>query len=256
MVSNTALQAFQNPAFGTIRTINQEGHILFCGKDVATALGYHNTNKALRDHCRGVTNRYPITDSLGRIQEARFITEGDLYRLIAASKLPAAQAFETWVFDTVLPSIRTTGAYLDPAHLADPQVLIQILETLKAENTRRLAAEQALAEVEPKVSYYDLVLQSRDSLTIRVIAKDYGLSAQRLNELLHELGIQYKQSGTWLLYQKYAGHGYTDTKTHIINDAGRTRVHTYWTQKGRLFIYETLKAQGILPIIEQDTQEA
>lgn len=255
-MATNSMQIFQNPAFGTIRTINQEGRILFCGKDVATALGYQNTNKALSDHCRGVTNRYPITDSLGRTQEARFITEGDLYRLIAASKLPAAQAFETWVFDTVLPSIRTTGAYLDPARLADPQFLIQILETLKVENTRRLAAEQALAEVEPKVSYYDLVLQSRDSLTIRVIAKDYGLSAQRLNEILHELGIQYKQSGTWLLYQKFAGHGYTDTKTHIINDAGRTRIHTYWTQKGRLFIYETLKAHGILPIIEQETPEA
>lgn len=255
MVSNTALQVFQNPAFGTIRTINQEGRILFCGKDVAAALGYKDTKNAIKLHCKGVANYHPL-ETDGGIQQVRFITEGDLYRLIAASKLPAAQAFETWVFDTVLPSIRTTGAYLDPARLADPQVLIQILETLKAENTRRLAAEQALAEVEPKVSYYDLVLQSRDSLTIRVIAKDYGLSAQRLNELLHELGIQYKQSGTWLLYQQYAGRGYTDSKTHVINDAGRTRVHTYWTQKGRLFIYETLKAQGVLPVIEQETQEA
>ncbi|WP_167142016.1 phage antirepressor KilAC domain-containing protein [Canibacter zhoujuaniae] len=96
------------------------------------------------------------------------------------------------------------------------------------------------------------LLQSRDSLTIGVIAKDYGFSAQRLNKLLHELGIQHKQSGIWLLYQQYAGYGYTDTKTYIINDKGHTRVHTYWTQKGRLFIYEILKAQGILPVIEQD----
>ena len=90
-----------------VRTLTTEdGTPLFCGKDVASILGYTNPNKAIQDHCRGVTNRYPIIDSLGRTQEARFITEGDVYRLIFSSKLPTAEKFEAWVVDEVLPSIR------------------------------------------------------------------------------------------------------------------------------------------------------
>lgn len=254
-MATKVLQVFDNPEFGRVRTIEQGGKILFCGRDVATALGYANTKDALARHCRGVANHYPL-ETPGGTQQARFITEGDLYRMIAGSKLPAAEAFESWVFDEVIPNIRVKGAYIDPARLTDPQFIIELLETLRAENARRLSAEQALAEVEPKISYHDIVLQSPDSLTIRVIAKDYGMSAQKLNEKLRELGVQYKQSGTWLLYQKHAGNGYTDTKTHVFDEGNRTRVHTYWTQKGRLFIYDLLKQHGILPVIEREAGEA
>ena len=103
------LQVFTNDAFGTIRTVEHEDKVYFCGRDVVTALGYTNTSKAIQDHCRGVPFRYPIVDALGRTQEARFITEGDLYRLIFSSKLPAAQDFEAWVVDEVLPTIRRHG---------------------------------------------------------------------------------------------------------------------------------------------------
>lgn len=107
------IQIFKSDDFGSIRTIERDGKILFCGKDVALALGFINTNDALTKHCRcdGVAIRYPIEDSLGRKQEARFITEGDVYRLITHSRLPAAEQFESWVFDEVLPSIRKTGSY-------------------------------------------------------------------------------------------------------------------------------------------------
>lgn len=107
------IQIFKSNDFGSIRTIERDGKILFCGKDVALALGFINTNDALTKHCRcdGVAIRYPIEDSLGRKQEARFITEGDVYRLITHSRLPAAEQFESWVFDEVLPSIRKTGSY-------------------------------------------------------------------------------------------------------------------------------------------------
>lgn len=94
-MAKTAVQVFENHDFGTIRTVDIDQKIYFCGRDVATALGYQNPVKALKDHCRGVTIRYPIVDALGRTQEARFITEGDLYRPIASSKLLAAQAFES-----------------------------------------------------------------------------------------------------------------------------------------------------------------
>ena len=104
----------------------------------------------------------------------------------------------------------------------------------------------------PKASYYDLILQSTEALAISVIAKDYGMSAQRMNKLLNDLKIQYRlKSGTWLVYQKYAEEGYTCTKTISVKD-GYSKTHTYWTQKGRLFLYTTLKQRGILPLIEQD----
>lgn len=113
--------------------------------------------------------------------------------------------------------------------------------------------EQQIIEMQPKVTYYDIVLNCKDLVTITTIAKDYGKSGQWMNETLHELGIQYKQGKIWLLYQKHAEQGYTSTKTSIYDGTDgekHTSVHTYWTQKGRLFIYDTLKANGILPLIE------
>lgn len=107
----TGLQVFQNDQFGTVRTIDEEGKILFCGTDVAKALGYSRTRKAISDHCRGALKRGTLTP--GGEQEMLFITEGDLYRLITHSRLPAAEEFEKWVFDVVLPTIRQTGRY-DP----------------------------------------------------------------------------------------------------------------------------------------------
>lgn len=114
--------------------------------------------------------------------------------------------------------------------------------------------DQQILELKPKASYYDLVLQCKGLLTITAIAKDYGKSGQWLNEKLHELGIQYKQSDIWLLYQKYADKGYTKTKTQPINRSNGpdVKLHTYWTQKGRLFIYDLLKNIGILPNIEKE----
>lgn len=105
------------------------------------------------------------------------------------------------------------------------------------------------AEMQPKVSYYDLILQNKNTLPITQIAKDYGMSGRKFNELLHELGVQYKFRKTWLLYQQYAECGYTQSRTYAI-DESRSVMHTYWTQKGRLFLYDLLKSEGILPVIE------
>lgn len=109
---------------------------------------------------------------------------------------------------------------------------------------------QQLQELQPKATYYDLVLQNTSLLSITQIAKDFGLSARRLNQILKDKGVQYKQSDQWFLYQKYADKGYTFSKTTAL-DAERSVMHTYWTQKGRLFIYELLKSMNILPLIEQ-----
>jgi len=115
--------------------------------------------------------------------------------------------------------------------------------------------QQQITEMRPKASYYDVVLNCKDLVAISVIAKDYGWSANRLNSYLNEKGVQYKQGKIWLLYQKYAEKGYTSTKTFSSPGGDgeiHSHVHTYWTQGGRLFIYHTLKADGILPLIEQE----
>lgn len=133
------------------------------------------------------------------------------------------------------------------------------LEVLKQQNLELIdtvaVQNQQISEMKPKASYYDVVLNCKDLLSMRAIAKDYGKSAQWMNNLLHELGIQFKQSDIWLLYQRYADRGYTSTKTHnyLGNDGEyHSRVHTYWTQKGRLFIYELMKQNGVYPLIEQE----
>ena len=253
-MATTTLQSFSHEHFGQIRTIEHDGTVLFCGRDVAVALGYENPSKAIRDHTRqdGGPKRYPIVDALGRTQQATFITEGDLYRLIASSKLPTAARFESWVFDEVLPSIRKHGVYAIDELLANDEFLERAIVQLRAERAKRLAAEQALLEAAPKVSYYDIVLQSDSLLTITEIPKDYGLSAKQLNQILRDEGVQFHQSGRWFLYARFAQQGYTQSKTHEYGE-GQTRTHMYWTQKGRLFVYDLLKNScGLLPVIERE----
>ncbi|MCG7258072.1 MULTISPECIES: phage antirepressor KilAC domain-containing protein [unclassified Corynebacterium] len=245
------LQVFTNDAFGTIRTVEHEDKVYFCGRDVATALGYKDPTNAIKQHCKGVAIHHPL-ETAGGVQDTRFITEGDLYRLIFSSKLPAAQDFEAWVVNKVLPTIRRHGVYAIDELLDNDEFLEHAIIQLRSERAKRLAAEQALLEAAPKVSYYDVVLQSDSLLTITEIAKDYGLSAKKLNLLLHDAGVQFRQSGRWFLYARFAEQGYTQSKTHEY-DEGKTRTHMYWTQKGRLFVYDLLKNQfGLLPVIEQD----
>lgn len=246
-----------------VRTIELDGKVLFCGKDVAAALGYKETAKAIREHCKGVSEMDTPTN--GGTQKMRFIPESDVYRLAFGSKLPTAEKFTDWVTEEVLPTIRKHGAYMTPDVLAqtiqNPDFLIGLVTELKAEQERRRAAEltvsvqsQQIAELQPKASYYDVVLNCKDLMSIGKIAKDFGKSAVWLNKWLHEKGIQYKQGDIWLLYQKYAEKGYTSTKTQSYNGSDgevHSKVHTYWTQKGRLFLYSLLKENGFLPVIEQ-----
>ena len=132
------------------------------------------------------------------------------------------------------------------------QALLQTNEKLELENKMK---DQQLNELKPKADYYDQILQSKSLVLISQIAKDYGLGAPTMNKKLHELGVQYKQGGQWLLYSKYQNKGYTHSRTiNITRSDGRSdvRMQTEWTQKGRLFLYELLRKNGILPIIEQN----
>lgn len=257
MMSN--LTIFNNVEFGEIRTLEINDKPYFCGSDVAKALGYQRPSDALNAHCRyTVKCSTPHPQAPSKTIEMLFIPEGDLYRLIVNSKLPSAEKFEQWVFDEVLPSVRKHGLYAKEELLNNPDLFISALQELKAEKERTKLLElenaqkkQIISELQPKASYYDLILQNKSLLPISKIAKDYGMSGKAFNKMLHELGIQFKQGNTWLLYQQYANQGYTQSKTYAI-DADRSAMHTYWTQKGRLFLYDLLKnRKKLLPVIER-----
>lgn len=235
-----------------VKNINNEAW--FVGKDVADTLGYTRADNAIRTHVDEEDKLTHRISASGQMRNMTMINESGLYALIFGSKLPKAKEFKRWVTSEVLPSIRKHGTYMTAETieraLTDPDTIIQLATTLKDEREQRLIAEQQVSELQPKASYYDLILRNKSLLSVTQIAKDYGKSARWLNEKLHELGVQYKQGGTWLLYQNHAENGYTQSTTHPI-DENRSQLFTKWTQKGRLFIYELLKDEGILPMIER-----
>ncbi|MGA5591666.1 phage antirepressor [Enterococcus mundtii] len=235
-----------------VRIILLNNKPYFVGKDVANVLGYSNTPKAIRDH----------VDEEDKTQNESFtvngtalllINESGLYSLILKSKLPNAKKFKRWVTSEVLPSIRKHGIYATDELLDNPDLLIEVATKLKEERTLRLVAEQRVNELQPKADYYDSILKNKSLMTISIIAKNYGMSANKMNNLLHELGVQYRQGKAWLLYRKHQDKGYTHTEMIPVQGSDNLKPSTKWTQKGHIFIYQLLKNDGILPLIEQKT---
>lgn len=278
---NKEIRIFENEQFGKVRTLLIDGQPWFVGKDVAEALGYTNSRKALIDHVdeedKGVTKR----DTLGGNQKLTIINESGLYCLIIKSKLEGARQFKRWVTSEVLPSIRKYGAYLTEEALArvagDTSEAEKLFTELKKEKLRvkqlqkecdsleKLMAvtreanellsttnkllEKRVEVLEPKASYYDSVLDSEELIPISLIAEDYGLTAQKLNGLLHGFGIQHPVGKSWAINREYLDMGYTQTK--VLRYGAETITVTYWTQKGKKFIYEFLKELGIVPLNER-----
>lgn len=247
-----ALQTFQNSQFGNLEILTIEGKQWFPAINVAETLGYTNPRKAIRDHAkeRGVTIR-SVIDSLGRNQNKKFIDEGNLYRLISRSKLPQAEQFEEWVFDEVLPAIRKHGIYATDnvieQTLKDPDYIITVLTEYKKEKEHNLLLQQEIGELKPKADYVDEILKSTGTLATTQIAADYGISAQKLNKLLHEARLQRKVNKQWVLYSEHMGKSYTESDTiPIVRSDGRedTVLQTRWTQKGRLKIHEIMTEFG------------
>ena len=257
------IQIFNNEELGTIRIMGTPDAPLFCLGDVCKMLGLRqgHVRERLDD---GVVSTEPILDSLGREQVANFVTEDGLYDVILDSRKPEAKRFRKWVTSEVLPTIRKHGAYMTKDTLeraiTEPDFLIQLATTLKEEKAKRLEAEQQcevqkqiIGEMEKKVSYLDLILSSTSTMTITQIAQDYGMSGQKMNKLLHKLHIQYKVSDQWILYAEYKDKCYVSSETiHFVTSEGIpcTTLNTKWTQKGRLFLYDILKKEGILPKME------
>jgi prophage antirepressor-like protein len=212
-----------------------------------------------------------ITDSLGRQQETTIINESGLYNVILRSDKPEARAFRKWITSDVLPTIRRHGMYATPstieAMLDDPDLAIRLFSQIKAERIEKeqlklesAMKDQIIHELQPKATYYDLILQNTTGMAITNIAKDYGMSAMRMNQILHEQHVQFKQGETWFLYQDHADKDFTSSKTvHYINSEGvqKTKLQTNWTQKGRIFIYHLLKDKlGIVPLVERECRGA
>lgn len=246
------LQVFKNEKFGTVRTITENGRTLFCGADVAKALGYARPVEAVAKHCRYALKRgIPHPQSPDKTIEMVFIPESDIYRLAARSKIPGADEFERWIFDEVLVSVNHHGAYMTPETiermLGDPDAMIKVLTALKEERERC----KALA---PDAEYAQNCLLAENGIVTSSIAKDYGMSADSFNKLLKGLKIQYKRGGQWLLYAPYQAEGYMVSKTTpITHSDGRVelKVTSLWTAEGRKFLYDFLKERGILPLNER-----
>lgn len=258
------LTTFTNAEFGEIRTCTIHGEPWFVGKDIATILGYSNPRKAIGDHVdeEDKTDGVTIRDPIGREQNPIFINESGLYSLILSSKLPTAKKFKHWVTSVVLPSIRKHGAYMTDEvlkkALTSPDFLIQLATELKETESELEEAHRAIETMEPKASYYDVILNCKDLVPTTVIAKDYGMSARRFKNLLHDMRVQFKQGKRWFLYAKYEGFGYTQSKTDSYNKPDGTQgcsTRMCWTQKGRMWLYDFLKNNDILPVIERDFEK-
>lgn len=242
-----------------VRTVTIDGEPYFVGKDIAEILGYSNSRDAMSKHVDIEDKGVAKCDTPGGKQDLQIINESGLYSLILSSKLPQAKEFKHWVTSEVLPTIRKHGAYMTPAKikevLTDPDTIIQLATQLKQEREGRLIAEQKVNELTPKATYYDKVLSDKSLVTITQIAKDYGMSGRAMNRKLHELKVIYKQGQTWLLYAKYQKTGWTHSETVMVPKKDGTEkavLNTKWTQQGRLGLYELLKSNDIIPLIEQD----
>ena len=255
-----------------VRTLKVDDEPYFVGKDVASILGYSNTRDALNKHVDSEDkNTVAIHDGITRGNPNQVvINESGLYSLILSSKMPNAKRFKHWVTSEVLPAIRKHGAYMtdekafNVVHnkngLAD--LLQQAADQLKQKDIRieEVEAENKnlsiqLEESNKKADYLDVILGTPDALAISQIAADYGYGAVSFNRLLHKVGIQHRVNGQWILYRAYMGKNYVTTKPFVYKDHkgnDRTSLSTYWTQAGRKLIYNVLKDNDILPLIERD----
>ena len=250
---NNQMQIFEHEDFGKVRVIEKDGQPWFIGKDIAGVLGYSNVSKAVVTHVDSedrITDMVPTAQNGKLVSKTYLINESGLYSLILSSKLPQAKAFKRWVTSEVLPSIRKYGAFIVEDTLSkmigNSEFTEALLDSLAEEHAKNIALEDKIETLAPKARYCDKVLLSGEALQTSVIAKDYGMTAIAFNRLLHDLGIQYRIGNTWLLYKEYADKGYTKTKTYY-TPGGTAVVHTYWLQKGRLFLYELLAFAGIFP---------
>lgn len=230
-----------------VRTVWHEGNIWFVAKDVAECLAYTNPLKAVRDHCKGVNETF--IPSAGGRQLIKIIPESDVYRLVMRSKLPAAEQFQTWVCEEVLPSIRKTGGYgrIAPASpAANPKTEDQlILEAMQVLLSRTETLKAELAEAKPKADYYDALVDSRDLLTPTEAAKLFDMPARKLTAFLREKPHKWLFKGfdgANIPMQPIIDAGYMQVKHRTSSLNGMPCTQGYFTPKGIEALRKLLKA--------------
>ena len=230
------ISTFNNSEFGEIRTIQKNGEVLFCGSDIARALGYARPADAISAHCKGVC--VLPTPSVGGVQNTKFITEGDVYRLIAHSKLPGAERFERWVFDEVLPSIRKNGAYMTDdvleQALTSPDFLIELATRLKAEKAKNAQLTVSNQIMQPKADYFDMLVDRNLLTGIRDTAKELGIRQNDFVRFLLDKGYLYRsKKGKLRPYAAYVDSGLFELKEFVNDKTGYTDTQTMITPKGK-----------------------
>lgn len=265
------IQNFKNEIFEVAAKVEND-QILFDVEKVALCLGF--VSKTIKNGISYENVRWSrVNDYIGHllpqlaeIQRGDLIPESLVYKLAFKASNEVAEKFQDWLAIDVIPSIRKHGIYATNQTIDriidDPEFGIKLLTTLKEERAEKNALllenqkkDEVIKDLKPKADYTEMILKNKGLVTVNQIAKDYGMSARELNKLLHNLKIQYKQGNQWLLYSNYHGSGYVHSETiQITRSDGRSDVamNTKWTQKGRLFIYNILKREGVLPVIERD----
>ena len=237
------IQIFQNVEFGAIRTMsNEQGEPLFCGKDVALALGYKRPEDAMAQHLEIEDSvKHRVMDSNGKLRLTTFINESGLYSLILCSKLESAKRFKRWVTGEVLPAIRKQGGYMVAKQgESEKEIMTRALEIVRSTIQRR---DEEIARLQPKALYTDQVLDSITCITTTQLAKELGMTAQELNRRLCEMRIQYWQSGQYMLYAEFARQGFARSRTrkHVLKHGMvLTEMYLVWTERGREFIHRLL----------------
>ena len=232
---------FESDEFGRVRVIEENGRALFCGTDVAKALGYVRPRNAVNAHCKGALKRGSLTD--GGVQELTFIPEGDVYRLITHSRLPGAERFEKWVFDEVLPAIRKTGGYLTPSLLeqaaGDPAVLLAFAGQLLAEHEQSARLRRQVEAMRPKADFYDAFVRTEDCTNLRATAKELAMGERAFCRFLMEAGFLYRCPAGYLLpYNKPSNAGLFQVKDFWKN--GRFGQQTVITPEGKAYLRSLL----------------
>lgn len=254
---NNNVEKFLSEVFGEVRAIKEGDDIWFVAKDICLALEYSESNVS------SVVSRLDsdqkttltLTTSGNYTTNLLCVNEDGLYDIVTgATRKPKAKPFRKWITKTVIPAIRKDGAYIQDeekvsnGEMSEDEFILKAM-TIMQNKIERLTKENA--KMKPKVEYVEKILSSTDTVTTTQIAKDYGLSARQLNDILKEEKIQYKQNSQWLLYSKYADKGYmkSDTfKYDKYNGEIGTKINSKWTQQGRLFVHEVLKGRNIKPV--------
>ena len=251
----TDLQIFNNDRFGQVRIVPVEGELMFVAKDVCDCLEitkHRDAISRLDSDERGSVK----LDTPGGKQDVAAINEYGLYNLVLSSRKPEAKEFKRWITHDVIPSIRKTGSYSLAVPKSLPEALRAYANEVESHNaTKAIVAqqEQQIAEFKPVKDYVDKILSSKSCLTITQIAADYGMSAQELNKILHEAGLQRKVGDQWILYKQHMSKGFTKSETFTFcRSDGRldSKITTKWTQKGRLEIHSILTKLNIHAVCE------